>query len=178
ATHPGSAAPAVTLYFAAFGDDTPSDLSTLPFDSLNSFMLLPGQAWSGVDVVGDPQILDRHGAGKGLLLLKFAGATAPIVTARVYFTAQGASFGTALPSYIVGPYGQAPNVQETEAATDQILVGLRDDSLYRFNVSLFNASSQAGLFHLDAFTEQGEQVASRDFSVPAYSQAGVNDTDL
>ena len=35
-----------------------------------------------------------------------------------------------------------------------------------------------GLFHLDAFTEQGERVASKDFSVPAYSQAGVNDTDL
>jgi hypothetical protein len=57
-------------------------------------------------------------------------------------------------------------------------VGLRNDPLYRFNVSLFNASSQGGLFHLDAFTEQGEQVAARDFAVPAYSQAGVNDTDL
>jgi hypothetical protein len=177
-TNPGNSAMTVTLYFAAFTDTIPDDLSTLPFDSLNSFMLLGGQSWSGVDVVGDPAILNRHGAGKGLLLLKFTGAVAPIVTSRVYFTAQGASFGTALPSYLVGPFGQAPNAQGTEATDDQILVGLRDDSLYRFNVSLFNASSQVGLFHLDAFTEQGEQVASKDFSVPAYSQAGVNDTDL
>ncbi|HEY1252628.1 MAG TPA: PKD domain-containing protein [Thermoanaerobaculia bacterium] len=177
-TNPGNAATTVTLYFAAFTDDIPMDLSTLPFDSLNSFMLLAGQSWSGVDVVGDPQILNRHGAGKGLLLLKFTGVTAPIVSSRVYFTAQGASFGTALPSYVVGPYGQAPGLQGTEAAGDQILVGLRNDSLYRFNVSLFNASSQAGQFHLDAFTDQGEPVASRDFSVAAYDQAGINDTDL
>ena len=177
-TNPGNAATTVTLYFAAFTDTIPDDLSTLPFDSRLSFMLLGGQSWSGVDVVGDPAILNRHGAGKGLLLLKFTGGVAPIVTSRVYFTAQGASFGTALPTYIVGPFGQAPNAQGTEATDDQILVGLRNDSLYRFNVSLFNASSQVGLFHLDAFTEQGEQVASKDFSVPAYSQAGVNDTDL
>jgi PKD repeat protein len=179
-TNPGNSATTVTLYFAAFTDTIPDDLSTLPFDSLNSFMLLGGQSWSGVDVVGDPAILDRHGAGKGLLLLKFTGAVAPIVTARVYFTAEGASFGTALPSYLVGPFGQSPAIQQTEATNDQILVGLRDDSLYRFNVSLFNASSQVGLFHLDAFTEEDgvHPVASRDFSVPAYSQAGVNDTDL
>ncbi len=177
-TNPGNTATTVTLYFAAFGDTIPDDLSTLSFDSRNSFMLLAGQSWSGVDVVGASAILNRHGAGKGLLLLRFTGAVPPIVTSRVYFTSQGASFGTALPSYLVGPFGQSPAVQETEATNDQILVGLRDDSLYRFNVSLFNASSQGGLFHLDAFTEQGEQVASRDFAVPPYSQAGVNDTDL
>jgi PKD repeat protein len=178
-TNPGHQPMTVTLYFAAFTDTIPSDLSTLPFDSLNSFLLDPGQSWSGVDVVGDSQILDRHAAGKGLLLARFNGGdAAPIVTARVYFTSQGASFGTALPSYLVGPYGQPTSLQGTEAAGDQILVGLRDDSLYRFNISLFNASSQGGLFHLDAFTEQGEQVASRDFGVPPYSQAGVNDTDL
>lgn len=169
----------ITPYFAAFSDTIPSDLSTLPFDSLKNIPLGPGESWSGVDVVGDPSILNRHGAGKGLLLLKFdAGHVAPIVTARVYFTAQGASYGTALPSYIVGPFGQVPGTQQTEATTDQLLIGLRDDSLYRFNVSLFNASSEGGLFHLDAFTEQGDLVASRDFGVPPYSQAGVNDTDL
>ncbi len=178
-TNPGSQSTTVTLYFAAFTDTIPTDLSTLPFDSTKSFLLDPGQSWSGVDVVGDPQILNRHGAGKGLLLLKYAGGNAPpIVTARVYFTAQGSSFGTALPSYLVGPYGQQLGTQGTEAAGDQVLVGLRDDSLYRFNVSLFNASSQGGLFHLDAFTEEGEQVASQDFAVPPYGQAGINDTDL
>jgi hypothetical protein len=78
----------------------------------------------------------------------------------------------------VGPYGQAPAAQGSEATADQILSGLRNDPDYRFNVSLFNASSQAGLFHLDAFTEEGEQVASTDFTVPAYAQAGKNDTDL
>ena len=177
-TNPGGAATTVTLYFAAFSDTIPSDLSTLPFDSLNSFMLLPGQSWSGVDVIGDPGILNRHGAGKGILLLKFTGTEVPIVTSRVYFTSAGASFGTALPSYLVGPFGQNPALQQAQAANDQVLVGLRNDSLYRFNVSLFNASSQGGLFDLVAFTEDGEQVATRHFEVPPYSQAGINDTDL
>jgi hypothetical protein len=174
-TNPGTAAMTVTLYFASFEDTIPADLSTLPFDSLNSVPLSGGQSWSGVDVVGTT--LGRAGHGKGILFLKFDGGNEiPIVTARVYFTAQGASFGTALPSFVVGPYG--PTSQAAQQATGQTLIGLRNDSLYRFNVSLFNASSEGGLFHLDAFSEDGEQVASRDFGVPPYSQAGVNDTDL
>jgi PKD repeat protein len=177
-TNPGNRSMTVTLYFAAFTDVIPSDLSTLPFDSLKSVLLDPGQSWSGVDVVGDSQILNRHGAGKGLLLARFTGGdAAPIVTVRVYFTSQGASFGTALPSYLVGPFGQL-GLQQTQAFPDQVLVGLRDDSLYRFNVSLFNASSQGGLFHLEAFTEQGDQVASKDYAVAPYDQAGLQDTDL
>jgi PKD repeat protein len=178
-TNPGHQSMTVTLYFAAFSDTIPADLSTLPFDSLKSVLLDQGQSWSGVDVVGSPTILNRYGAGKGLLLARFNGGdAAPIVTARVYFTSQGSSFGTALPSYLVGPFGQRTGLQGAEAASDQVLVGLRDDSLYRFNVSLFNASSQGGLFHLDAFTEGGEQVASRDFAVSPYGQAGVNGTDI
>ena len=178
AMNPGAQTATITLYFASFTDVIPEDLSTLPFDSLKSIPLGAGQSWTGVDVVGDPAILNRFGAGKGLLLLKFTGNVVPIVTARVYFTAQGASFGTALPTYLVGPFGQVLGAQTSRTNSDQVLVGLRNDPFYRFNVSLFNASSQGGLFHLDAFTEQGEQVASRDFAVPAYSQAGVNDTDL
>lgn len=176
--NPGAQRATITLYFASFTDTIPEDLSTLPFDTLKNIPLDAGQSWTGVDVVGDSAILNRHGAGKGLLLLKFTGNVVPIVTARVYFTAEGASFGTALPTYLVGPFGQVLGAQTSHTNSDQVLVGLRNDPLYRFNVSLFNASSQGGLFHLDAFTEQGEQVASRDFAVPAYSQAGVNDTDL
>ena len=102
------------------------------------------------------------------------------MTTRVYFTNQGSSYGTALPSIVTGPYGQTAEAVTTaaEATTGQTLIGLRNDSLYRFNVSLFNASSDAGAFHIDAFTEDGEQVASRDFNVLPYDQAGVNDTDI
>jgi PKD repeat protein len=174
-TNPDTQSSTVTLYFAAFSDEIPSDLSTLPFDSLNSVPLEAGQSWSAFDVVGTT--LNRAGLGKGILFLKFQGAT-PIVTARVYFTANGVSYGTALPSFVVGPYG-ATQAQEELTATGQYLIGLRNDPRYRFNVSLFNASSDGGLFHLDAFTEDGEQVFSRDIAVPAYRQFGVNDvTDL
>jgi len=177
-TNPGTQPVTITLYFAAFSDDIPTDLSTLPFDSTKSVSLSAGQSWSGIDIVGDASILNRPGAGKGILLLKFEGGNAtPIVTSRVYFTAQGSSFGTALPSFVVGPYG-ATQAQAAEAATGQMLIGLRNDSLYRFNVSLFNSSSDGGLFHVDAFSEDGVQVAARDFAVPAYSQAGVNDSDI
>ncbi len=177
-TNPGTANTTITLYFAAFSDAITGDLSALPFDSLNSIPLSGGQSWSGIDVIGDPEILNRGGDGKGILFLKYDGGNAtPIVTARVYFTAQGSSYGTALPSFVVGPYGQT-QAQGIEATTGQTLTGLRNDSLYRFNVSLFNASSEGGQFHVDAFSEDGAQVGSRDFSVLPYSQAGVNDTDL
>jgi len=177
-TNPGTQNTTVTLYFQPFAADIPSDLSTLPFNSLNSFQLGPGQSWSGVDVIGSSSILNQPGAGKGILLLRFVGGNAvPVVTARVYFTAQGSSFGTALPSFVVGPFGAA-QAQEVDATTGQMLIGLRDDSLYRFNVSLFNAAGDTGAFHVDAFSEDGTQVGSRDFAVPAYSQAGVNDTDV
>jgi PKD domain len=166
----------VTLYFASFADEIPTDLSTLPFDTLKSVPLGPGESWSAVDVVGTT--LERPGAGKGILLVKFEGGNQlPIVTARVYFTAQGASFGTALPSFLVGPFGPL-TAQAAEVATGQFLIGLRDDSLYRFNISLFNASSEGGLFHVDAFSEDGVAAGSKDFAVPAYSQAGVNATDV
>lgn len=175
-TNPGTGTTTVTLYFAAFSDAIPSDLSTLPFNSLNSIPLSGGQSWSGIDIVRNP--LGRGGDGKGILFLKYDGGNAtPIVTARVYFTAQGSSYGTALPSFVVGPYGQT-QAQGIEATTGQTLTGLRNDSLYRFNVSLFNASSEGGQFHVDAFSEDGAQVGSHDFAVLPYSQAGVNDTDL
>ncbi len=180
-TNPGTTSTTVTLYFASFTDEIPSDLSTLPFDSLKSVRLDAGQSWSGVDVVGDPDLLDRRGAGKGILFARFEGGNrVPIVTTRVYFTNQGSSYGTALPSFVTGPYGQTAEAVTTAAqsTTGQTLIGLRNDSLYRFNVSLFNASSDAGAFHIDAFTEDGEQVASRDFNVLPYDQAGVNDTDI
>jgi hypothetical protein len=168
----------VTLYFASFADVIPADLSTLPFDSLKSFRLDGGQSWSGVDVVGDPAILNRRGSGKGILFARFDGGNeAPIATARVYFTSQGSSFGTALPSFVTGPYGQA-SAQGIQLASAQTLVGLRNDSLYRFNVSLFNASSQGGSFHVDVLSEDGTVVAAEDFTVLPYSQAGVNDTQL
>ena len=117
-TNPGTQPVTITLYFAAFSDDIPSDLSTLQFDSLKSVPLDGGQSWSGIDVVGDADDpRTGRGAGKGILLLKFEGGNAtPIVTARVYFTAQGSSFGTALPSFVVGPFGAA-QAQEAEAAT-------------------------------------------------------------
>ena len=154
----------------------PSDLSTLPFDSLKSVPLGPGESWSAVDVVGTT--LERPGAGKGILLVKFEGGNQlPIVTARVYFTAQGASFGTALPSFLVGPFGPL-TAQAAQVATGQYLIGLREDSLYRFNISLFNASSEGGLFHIDAVSEDGVAAGSKDFAVPAYSQAGVNPADV
>jgi len=177
-TNPGTQAMTVTLYFASFSDVIPDNLATLPFDTLKSFRLDGGQSWSGVDIVGDPEILDRRGAGKGILLARFEGGNQiPIATARVYFTAQGSSFGTALPSFVTGPFGQT-SAQSIALATGQTLVGLRNDSLYRFNVSLFNASSEGGSFHLDVVDQDGTEIASRDFAVPPYSQAGVNDTNL
>jgi PKD repeat protein len=177
-TNPGTQSMVITLYFASFSDQIPADLSTLPFDTLDSFPLGGGESWSGVDVVGSPEILNRRGAGKGILFARFEGGNElPIATTRVYFTSQGSSFGTALPSVLTGPFGQT-TAQQIEATTAQTLVGLRNDPLYRFNVSLFNASSQGGLFHVDIFSEDGAQVASEDFAVPPYSQAGVNDTDL
>jgi hypothetical protein len=78
---------------------------------------------------------------------------------------------------VTGPYGQT-SAQAAQAATGQTLVGLRNDSLYRFNVSLFNASSEGGNFVLDAFTEDGTPVASQSFYVPPYSQASKQDTEL
>jgi len=178
-TNPGGGAQGatkVTLYFASFSDAIPTDLSTLPFDSLKSVPLGPGESWSAVDVVGTT--LERPGAGKGILLVKFEGGNQlPIVTSRVYFTAQGASFGTALPSFLVGPYGLLTS-QDAQVSTGQFLIGLREDSLYRFNISLFNASSEGGLFHIDAFSEDGAAAGSKDFAVPPYSQAGVNPSDV
>ncbi len=153
------------------------DLSTLDFDSLNSFPL------GRTVLVGRGRrrrsgILNRRGDGKGILFLKYEGGNEmPIVTARVYFTSQGSSFGTALPSFVVGPYGQT-QAQSIEAAVGPDADGLRNDSLYRFNVSLFNASSAGRPVPSGRLDEDGTLVGSRDFSVLPYSQAGVNDTDL
>jgi hypothetical protein len=129
-----------------------------------------------VDVVADPAILDRRGDGKGILFARFDGGNElPIATARVYFTSQGSSFGTALPSIVTGPYGQA-SAQAIQVASGQTLLGLRNDPLYRFNISLFNASSQGGIFHVDILSDDGEAVVTdRQFNVLPYSQAGVND---
>ena len=185
-TNPGTQSTTISLYFVPFGAPIPDDLSTLPFDSRFGFPLGASQSASFIDVVGSPAPpcstsacgLGLPGAGKGILFLRFDGGNqVPIATARVYFTNQGASYGTALPSLVVGPFGSS-QAQSTQTATGQYLIGLRNDDLYRFNISLFNASSEGGLFHVDAFREDGTAAGSRDFAVPPYSQAGVNPSEI
>ena len=104
----------------------------------------------------------------------------------MYFTQQGRSFGSSLPSFKVGPYGTT--TQSLELATDQTLVGLRNDANYRFNLSLFNASGQGGSFRLTAFGDDGAQVPildesgaqtlSRDFAVGGFQQSQLQAADL
>ncbi len=101
------------------------------------------------------------------------------MTSRVYFTSAGASFGTALPSYLVGPFGQNPALQQSPG--DERTRSWWACATIRSTASTCLSSTRparVGCSTSIAFTEDGEQVASRHFEVPAYSQAGVNDTDL
>ena len=182
-TNPGTQPMTLTLDFETFGTAFPSDLSQIPFNSVNSVPLAAGQSWSATDVVKARLGKD----GKGVLILKYEGGNAdPIATATVYYTAQGRSFGSSLPTFQVGPNGTT--TQSLDVASEQTLVGLRNDSSYRFNVSLFNASGQSGFFHLTAFGEDGVQVPlldgsgaqtlSRDFPIGAFQQSLVQAADL
>jgi hypothetical protein len=182
-TNPGTTAMTLTLDYEPFGTTFPSDLSTIQFNSVNSVPLAAGQSWSATDVVKTRLAKD----GKGVLIIKYDGGNAdPIATAMVYYTQQGRSFGSSLPSFKVGPYGTT--TQSLELATDQTLVGLRNDADYRFNLSLFNASGQGGSFRLTAFGDDGAQVSildesgaqtlSRDFAVGAFQQSQLQAADL
>jgi hypothetical protein len=171
----------ITLHFEPFGTTFPSDLSTIPFDSVNSVPLGAGQSWSATDVVKTPLAKD----GRGVLILKYDGGNAdPIATATVYYTQQGRSFGSSLPTFRVGPYGTT--TQAAEALTDQTLVGLRNDASYRFNVQLFNASAQSGFFRLTAFGEDGTPIPIRggsesgalDLPIAPFQQALLQSGDL
>ncbi len=182
-TNPGTQAMTLTLDYEPFGTTFPSDLSQIQFNSVNSVPLAAGQSWSATDVVKSR--LDKD--GRGVLILKYDGGNAdPIATATVYYTQQGRSFGSSLPSFKVGPYGTT--TQSLEVATEQTLVGLRNDTNYRFNVSLFNASGQSGFFRVTAFGDDGAQVSvldesgaqtlSRDFPIGAFQQSLVQAADL
>ena len=175
-TNPGTQPMTVSLYFEPFGTTFPADLSLIPFNSLNSVPLAAGQSWSATDVVKSRLAKD----GRGILIIKYDGGNAdPIATATVYFTQQGRAFGSSLPTFRVGPYGTT--TQSLEAASEQTLVGLRNDGSYRFNVSLFNASGESGFFQLSAFGDDGVQVPlldetgasvmSRQFPIGAFQQA-------
>ncbi len=123
----------------------------------------------------------------GILIIKYEGGNAdPIATATVYYTQQGKAFGSSLPTFRVGPNGTT--TQSLEAVTEQTLVGLRNDGSYRFNVSLFNASSSSGFYQLTAFgddgapvsllDETGASVATRQFPIGAFQQVLLQSGDL
>jgi hypothetical protein len=180
-TNPGTQPMTITLHFETFGTEFPSDLSQIPFNSVNSVPLAAGQSWSATDVVKTPLGKD----GRGVIILKYEGGNAePIATATVYYTQQGRSFGSSLPTFKVGPYGST--TQAAEIATDQTLVGLRNDSNYRFNVSLFNASGQSGFYRLTAFGEDGSAIPIRggnesgalELPIGAFQQALLQSGDL
>jgi PKD repeat protein len=184
-TNPGTQPMTVTLYYEPFGTTFPADLSLIQFDSRNSASLAAGQSLSKTDIV--TQLLPPK-SGRGVLILKYEGGNAdPIATATVYFTQQGRSFGSSLPTFKVGPYGSA-TTQSPDAGNEQTLVGLRNDANYRFNVSLFNASGQSGFFRLTAFGEDGTPLtirddagapaASRDLPIGPFQQALLQAGDL
>ncbi|HSD71525.1 MAG TPA: hypothetical protein VLE54_01980, partial [Thermoanaerobaculia bacterium] len=181
-TNPGTQPMTITLDYEPFETTFPADLSQIPFDSRNSAVLAPGQSLSKTDIV--TQLVPPK-TGRGVLILKYEGGNAdPIATATVYFTQQGRSFGSSLPTFKVGPYGTA--TQSAELSSDQTLVGLRNDTNYRFNVSLFNASGQSGFFRLTAFGEDGVQIPIRggsetgalDVPIGAFQQALLQSADL
>ncbi|HEX9147791.1 MAG TPA: hypothetical protein VF958_01395, partial [Thermoanaerobaculia bacterium] len=182
-TNPGTQPMTVTLDYEPFGTTFPADLSQIQFDSRNSAVLAAGQSLSKTDIV--TQLVPPK-TGRGVLILKFEGGNAdPIATATVYFTQQGRSFGSSLPTFKVGPYGTA-TTQSAELSNDQTLVGLRNDANYRFNVSLFNASGQSGFFRLTAFGEDGVQIPIRggsetgamDVPIGAFQQSLLQAADL
>jgi len=176
--NPGTTPMTLTLDYEPFGTALPSDLSTIPFNSVNSVPLAAGQSWSATDVIKSRLGKD----GRGILILKYEGGNAdPIATATVYYTQQGKAFGSSLPTFRVGPYGTT--TQSPAGVGDQTLVGLRNDPSYRFNVSLFNATGTSGFFQLSAFGDDGVQipildetgasVMSRQFPIGAFQQALV-----
>ena len=73
-------------------------------------------------------------------------------------------------------------------ASDQVLIGLRSNELYRFGVTLFNASGSTGTFRLAAADEDGASiliqdptgalVAYQDFVVRPFQQAYLKNDDL
>jgi hypothetical protein len=181
-TNPGTSAMTVTLHYEPFGTTFPEDLSTIAFNSVNSIPLAAGQSWSATDVIKTRLNKDA----RGVLILKYDGGNAdPIATATVYYTQQGRSFGSSLPTFKVGPYGTA-TTQSAAASNEQTLVGLRNDASYRFNVQLFNASGQGGVFRLTAFGEDGAPLAIRggdasgalDLPIGPFQQALLQSGDL
>jgi PKD repeat protein len=183
-TNPGSSPMMLTLYFEPFGTEFPADLSQIPLDSRNNVALAAGQSYSATDVVSK---LSPPKTGRGVLLVKYEGGNAePIATATVYYTQQGRSYGSSLPTFRVGPFGTT--TLSADVAGEQTLVGLRNDPNYRFNVSLFNASGQSGSFRLTAFGEDGIQVPlldaagaptlSREFPIGPFQQALLQAAEL
>jgi PKD repeat protein len=181
-TNPGTQPMTVTLHYEPFGTTFPADLSTIPFNSVNSIPLSAGQSWAETDVIKARLNKDA----RGVLILKYEGGNAdPIATATVYYTQQGRSFGSSLPTFKVGPYGTA-TAQSAQAANEQTLVGLRNDESYRFNVQLFNASGEGGVFRLTAFGEDGAPLAIRggnesgalDLAVGAFQQTLLQSAEL
>jgi PKD repeat protein len=190
-TNPGSDTLTITPNFVPYLDGTPDtfDLSQIRYDSSLSFQLAAGASWSQVDIV---KFLNG-GSSKGTLVFKYEGASDPVVTARVYFASasdpQGPSYGAAFPSYLItGGGGLSTQGTQEAVTTEQTLIGLRSDNLYRFRVTLFNADSKAGTFRLSAYDQSnnkqlmkdasGQLVGFREFRIGPYQQAAPNDQDL
>ncbi len=193
-SNPGADTLTITPNFVPYTDSSTDtlDVSQIPYDSRLSFQLAPGASWSQVDVV---KFLNA-GSNKGTLVFKYEGSADPVVTARVYFASatdpQGASYGASFPSYkITGGGGvstQAAEGVDEAVTTDQTLIGLRSDALYRFRVTLFNADSKAGTFRLFAYDQAGTQkfikdasgqfVGFREFKIGPFQQASPSDSDL
>jgi PKD repeat protein len=190
-SNPGADILTITPNFVAYTDGAPDslDVSQIPYDTRLSFQLAPGASWSQVDVV---KFLNG-GSNKGTLVFKYEGSGDPAVTARVYFASasdpQGASYGAAFPSYLItGGGGLSTQGTEEAVTTEQTLIGLRSDNLYRFRVTLFNADSKAGTFRLTAYDQSnnkqlvkdasGQLVGFREFKIGPFQQASPNDDDL
>src|SRR5262249_25612250 len=157
-------------------------------DPSMSFKLAPGASWSQVDVI---KFL-KGGSNKGTLVFKYDGSADPIVTARVYFARasdpQGASYGAAFPSYKVAGGGVSTLSERQAVTSDQTIIGLRSNNLYRFRVTLYNADSKTGTFRLMAFDQNGNQqfikdstgqyVGFREFKIGPYQQSAPSDSEL
>src|SRR4029453_18269649 len=82
-TNPGTQPMTLTLHYEPFGTVFPEDLSTIPFNSVNSVPLEAGQSWSATDVVKTR--LDKD--GRGVLIVKYDGGNAdPVATQTVHST--------------------------------------------------------------------------------------------
>jgi PKD repeat protein len=189
-SNPGTDTLTISPAFVAYADGTPNslDISQIAYDPSLTFQLAAGASWSQVDVV---KFLNG-GSNKGTLIFKYDGTADPVVTARVYFAAssdpQGASYGAAFPSYKVSGGGVSAEAAEQAVTTEQTLIGLRSDSLYRFRVTLFNADSKTGTFRLTAYDQAnnrqlmkdaaGQLVGFREFQIGPYQQSAPSDDDL